>query len=212
MTTQIGKLKNPNEENDMNIEFESIHTDKKMSISEVIDMIPIGTEILLNLCCQRNWYSLKTRYIHVESDRILKENDKDYEIFCGICVSNLSEDHIDFFPKLKSYFCDVKNKYRKGVIITKIFPETTCFKTQVLKSGEIIKSIFGYTNDFEIIEETNRSITSLNDVRHILNLRPSLLQITTLNNSTFVCTSSNFVPEDKKLIEINNIKHKYLYE
>ena len=88
------------------------------------------------------------------------------------------------------------NIYKKQVLINHIFPETYAYKTQSLESGKIIKTIFGYNSNFELIKETHRVISSLEDVRYILSLKPDLIQITTTDETTFIY-SNNDEDEDK---------------
>ena len=186
MTTTIGKLKNPNESDENKLEFESKFTDRKLELSEVVDMIPIGTVLTLNMCRDRSWYKLKTEYVYIPSDKLEYSNKPDFEIFGGICVSNLNIQNNQ----------NNKNLYKKQVIINQVFPDTYAYKTQSLKSGQIIKTIFGYNSQFELIKETHRVILSLEDVRYILSLKPDLIQITTTDETTFIY-SNNDEDEDK---------------
>jgi len=174
-TTSVGKLKNPDENDESKLEFETKFTSRKLELSEVVDMIPIGTQITLNMCRDRAWYKLKTEYVNIPSERLEYIEKPDFEIFSGICVSNLYVQN------------DVVNDiYKKQVIINHIFPETYASKTQSLKSGQIIKTIFGYNSNFELIKETHRVISTLDDVRYILSLKPDLIQITTTDETTFM--------------------------
>ena len=214
ISTKIGKLKNPDEVDESLIEFEKIFTERKMDLSEIIDMVPIGTEINLNISRDLNWYMLKSKYIFVENERIPHVYPRitpyDYEIFAGLCVMNLDVAHFSLFDNLKCYENDYR--YKKQVIIVQVFPDSSAAKTQVLKAGHIIKSIIGYTTNFELIEETNRVISSLDDVRYILSLKPEQLQITTTDDSTFLIATSTIVKEDKNILSNYNISSPYILE
>jgi S1-C subfamily serine protease len=211
MSNKIGKLKNPDEVDETKIEFEKTFIDRKMDLSEIIDMVPIGTEINLNISRDLNWYMLKSKYVFVENDRISHVYPRitpyDYEIFAGICVMNLDEAHFPLFDNLK---CN--EKYKKEVIIVQVFPDTSASRTQVLKPGHLIKSIIGYTNNFELIPDTHCVIHSLEDVRHVLNFKPEQIQITTTDDSTFVISLATIIKEDKNTLSSYKINHKYLLE
>jgi len=208
---KIGILENPNETDINKIKFKTILTERKMEISEFMDMIPIGTEMILNICREKNWYRLKTKYLYIQSERIPRIYPRitplDYEIFAGICVSNLNMKHFDIFENLKT-----ENYYKNQVIITHIFPGTSVYKTGSLKSGLLIKSILGFDENFEQIKDTQRVISSLNDVRHILRSRPEQIQITTCEDFVFFVSLSTIMKEDKLLFETYEIKHKYILE
>ena len=91
-----------------------------------------------------------------------------------------------------------------------MFPNSSADRTQSLKVGHILKSIIGYNNQFELIEETNRCISTLDDVREILKLKPEMIQITTTDESTFLVTTSTTDKEDQEIMERYNISHEYL--
>ena len=216
MTNKIGMLKNVDEPDDTKIEFERIFTDRRMTLGEVMDMVPIGTKLTLNICREQNWYKLKTDYIFVESDRIPhiypRIHPYDYEIVAGICVCNLDMAHIQLFENLSCFLDDSKNRYQKHVVIVQVFPDTNAFKTQVLKPGHLIKSILGYNSNFELISDSHRAILSLEDVRHILHLRPDILQITTTDDCTFMVSASIFMKQDQNVLKNYQISHKYLFD
>ena len=192
-SNKIGKLKNPDEVDDTKLEFETIFTERKMELSEIMDMIPLGTNIVLNICRNQNWYKLKTKYIPMECSKIPRVC-KDYEILAGLCLVNLSEKFDYNFDGTSNHvrysITNYTDKYTRQVIIAQVFPGTSADKTQSLKSGHRIKSIIGYTSKFELIEETNRCISTLEDVREIMKLNPEIIQITATDDSTFMISVS----------------------
>lgn len=196
MSNKIGILKDPDEVDENKIEFDRILTDRKMELSEIMDIIPIGTNMVLNMCRSQTWYKLKTKYISMESGKIDKA-DNDYVFFAGLCVANLNLD-------------ESIDKYKKQVIIRQVFPTSSADKTQSLKSGQLIKSIIGYSSKFELVEETNRCISSLDDVREVLKLKPEMIQITTTDDNTFLITTSTIIKEDQDIMKKYNISHDYL--
>jgi len=68
MTNKIVKLKDPDELDETKIEFETIFTEKVLSLSEVMDMVPINSKLILNICRYQQWYNLKTVYIVMSSE------------------------------------------------------------------------------------------------------------------------------------------------
>lgn len=214
LTTKICKLKNPDESDDAKIEFEKILTERKMELSEVMDMVPIGTDITINLCRAGSWYKLKSKYISTPSERIPRVYPRitpyQYEIFAGLCLTNLDSSHFEIFENLSSFEQDPINRYRRYVIIVQVFSESSAGKSQILKAGHLIKSILAYDKNLELIADSNRIISSLDDVHHILHLRPTQLQITTTDDSTFLISTSTISKEDKDIISNYKINHKYL--
>ncbi len=190
-STNIGRLKNAVEADESKIEFDKIFTDRKLEISEIMDMVPIGAEIMLNICRlvdgQPMWYMLKTNYITMPMYRIPSIypiiNPIDYEIFGGMCVTNLSMEVLRSF-NMKA------DLYEKRVIIVQTFPNTTVYKTDAIREGYIIKSIYAFDKDSVLIKESHRQVQSLDDVRHILKLGGEFLQVNTLDDSTFMFSPS----------------------
>ena len=192
MTNKIVKLKDPDELDETKIEFETVFTEKVLSLSEVMDMVPINSNLILNICRNQQWYKLKTEYIVMSSERLTWESSG-YEILAGLCVANLTRDYLNIF--------NIEDEYRKSVIITEVFPT---HKVDILKPGQIIKSLLGYNSDFVLIESTHKIISNLNDIREIINLDPEYLQITTTDNSTYLFSYKTILEEDK----IIKIKYK----
>ena len=191
-STNIGRLKNPVEADETKINFEKIFTERKLEISEIMDMVPIGAEIMLNICRlvdgQPMWYMLKTNYITMPVYRIPYIypiiNPIDYEIFGGMCVTDLS------MEILKGYGIRV-DLYERRVIIVQTFPNTTVYKTDVIREGYIIKSIYAYDKDMVLIKESHRQLQSLDDLRSVLKLGGEFLQVNCMDDSTFIFSPSS---------------------
>tara|TARA_R110001599_G_scaffold333191_1_gene549041 strand:- start:293 stop:1732 length:1440 start_codon:yes stop_codon:yes gene_type:complete len=197
MSTTIGQLKNPDEIDENKLEFVSKYTDRKLHLSEIVDSIPIGTELTLNMCRDRNWYKLKTPYVHRASERLDYLCPKffpfEYHIFSGLCLTNLYDNH-------SLYKNDENNdKYKNQVVIAKIFEGSYAYKTQSLMEGQIIKSIYGYDSNFELIKETHKVISSLEDVKSILKIKPDYVQITTTEDYTFINSLTDALKEDTEI-------------
>ncbi|GAH09292.1 unnamed protein product, partial [marine sediment metagenome] len=106
MTNKIVKLKDPDELDETKIEFETVFTEKVLSLSEVMDMVPINSKLILNICRNQQWYKLKTEYIVMSSERLTWESSG-YEILAGLCVANLTRDYLNIF--------NIEDEYRKSV-------------------------------------------------------------------------------------------------
>lgn len=220
MSTKIGKLKNPNEADESKIEFEKIFTDRKMEISEIMDMVPVGNDIMLNMCRfndegKPTWYMLKTKYMYTPNERIPylfpTITPIDYEIFAGLCITNLNMNVMKEFKELKCYRNDLNNLYKPQVIIVHIFPETGAYKTDSIKTGSLIKSFFGYNTNMELLKDSHRAIQSLEDIRHVLRLRPEYIEITCNDNSVFLFSTSSVQKEDSLIFQKYNITKPYIF-
>ena len=200
MTYQIGTLKDPAKYEDME-KFEKVFSVRSLSLDELMDIIPINTNIGFNLCRNGQWFNGKSVYKHVVSDRIVSKDKLDYEIFAGLCCCNLSQEHIKIFDL---------NEDESQVVITHTFPESTNGKIGILKPGFIVKSILGYDKKGELIKDSYRPIKELEDVRHVLRIRPDQLQITTTDNSVLFLKTSTIIREDRTIMNNHHIRHNYL--
>jgi hypothetical protein len=64
----------------------------KRSLSEIVDSIPIGSNITLQICRNRTWYRLHSQNLPIK-DRIYNLPhyiSMDYELFCGMCILEMS--------------------------------------------------------------------------------------------------------------------------
>ena len=179
--------------------------DRKMSFSEIVDMIPIGSKLNLEICRNKEWYLVESKHTFKESNRLTRSYPRlesiDYEIFAGICCTNLDMIHVDYFDNLLLYARTAKNRYKKRVVICQVFPDTSAMRTQVLKPGQLIKSI------------NNTPVETLDDIRKILRTLPNEISIMTIDNSLFIVSTNTVISEDKKAIKNYNIRnHNYLLE
>ena len=167
-------------------------SDRKMGLSEIADMIPIGSKIRLQICRGNRWYILSATYKHVETERISRSYPQiipiDYEVFAGICVANLSLEltrAFDFQCIMKSDKC----KYREWVVICQVFPNTAAGRTQTLRAGDIISKLNG------------KDIMNLNDIREIIHTKPDALTIETKEKAMFVVDTSEVANEDTDVMK-----------
>ena len=209
MSTKIGKLKNPDEIDENKLEFDITFTERKMHLSEIIDMVPLGTEINCSLCREGNWYMLKTTFVSINSERLPyifpTITPIDYQVIGGLCLTNLTMQHLDLYDNLKCYN-DLQNLYKHQVIIVQVFPESNAYKTGSLKEGMLIKSILAYDSNFDLNKQSHVVISNLSDVRRILDLKPEYLQIVTTDDSVFLFSVPSIVKEDTMIKERYFIK------
>ena len=175
---------------------------RKMHLSEVMDMVPIGAPLSMHICRNKEWYVIEAHYIYKSMDRLShfypRLEPMDYEIFAGICCSNLNLSHLDKYEKLDCYLTRDKNRYKPRVVICQVFPDTTAFKTQVLEAGDIIRRI------------NNQKIQSLDDIRRILLDRPTDIHIETKQKSYFMVGLNTVISEDLRVLKNFNIRKEYL--
>lgn len=178
--------------------------ERKLSLAEIMDMVPIGAELNLEICRNKEWYMVQAKHVYKASNRIPNSYQRlepiDYEIFGGLCCANLNMCHVDAYPNLLNYIKSDKKRYQKRVIICQVFPDTTAYRTQSLKEGDLIDKI----NDVQINE--------LEDIRKILRNKPENIQIETINKNFFIVLTDSVIAEDKKAMKNFNIcHHKYIF-
>ena len=179
--------------------------ERKMSFSEIVDMIPIGADMSVEICRDQMWYLVESSHTYKESKRISRAYPRiepiDYEIFAGLCCANLDMIHVDNFDNLTMFDKEAKNRYSKHVVICQVFPDTTTAKTQVLKKGHIIEELNG------------EKLETLEDIRKILRGRPNMITVKTKDTSYFMVSTKSVIPEDKRAMKNFNIRnHNYLLD
>lgn len=178
---------------------------RKMSFAEIMDMVPIGTKLNMEISRNGEKYMLQAKHVYKESDRIPRYYPRlepiDYEIFAGLCCANLDMSHVDCFDNLENYSRRAENRYKRKVVVCQVFPDTCAYKTQVLKQGHLINTLNG------------EKISTLDDIRRILRNKPKEIMIETDDNSFFIASTESIIPEDKKAMKKFNIKdHNYLLD
>lgn len=179
--------------------------DRKMTFAEIMDMVPIGTELNVEICRDQEWYLVEARHVYKDSDRVPRVYPRldpiDFEIFAGLCCANLNMTHVDSFDNLALFTRNAKNRYSKKVVICQVFPDTAASRTQVLQMGHIIEELNG------------EKIETLDDIRKILRGRPDMISIKTKDDSYFIVATESVIPEDKRAMKNFNIRnHNYLLD
>lgn len=181
-------------------------TDRRLSIKEFFDMIPIHTKLYMKVCRNRQWYRLNSVYspisdIYVISKLELKLQPIEYDIFCGMCISPLtinyllSSDVVD--NDLQSY-AKGKKKYKPYLVVTQVFPNTSISKANAVEAGDIIKMING------------RRVRTMEDLRSAVLEKNEMISITTTKRSFFVCNRECVIKQDlftMKNFSITNYTH-----
>ena len=179
--------------------------DRKMSFSEIMDMVPIGTSMALEICREGKWYLVETMHEFKDTNRVPRVYPRiepiDYEIFAGLCCANLDMTHVDSFDNLDLFTQNAENRYRKRVVICQVFPDTAAAKTQVLQMGHLIEEL------------NSEPIQTLDDIRKILRTKPEIITIKTKDDSFFMVATETVIPEDKRAMKNFNIRnHNYLLD
>jgi S1-C subfamily serine protease len=134
-------------------------------LKEIFDMIPIGTKIKLTII--RNDDLKETKEIqykftpcNIKRNLLTTFEKFEYVLFCGMCISQLTENHLIFHnsEELESYFED-NERFKNFLIITKIFPNTQAYRSQIFSTNMILDKI----NDkkVETIKELRDVIASM---------------------------------------------------
>ena len=192
VSTNIGRLEKADETDETKIAFAKIFTERKMELSEIMDMIPIGADISLNMCRNLEWYMVNSKYVHTTVYRVpsvypnLLKNGIDYEIFGGMCITNLSMEVMNAF----NIVGELSDQYDRRLIIVQVFPGTLAHKTDSVKEGEMIKSVFAYDKDMVLLQDSFKQIESLDDLRDIAKMKAEYFQINCIDNSTFLFSPS----------------------
>lgn len=124
--------------------------ERRLSLAEVTDMIPIGAHVHLQICRNENdsskWYRLDSQYLPRKSDRIPRLlprfQDVDYEVFAGICVVPISLNILEDIEQLRRYLRYDQQRFGRCLVITQIFPKNNMSKPP-FGEGEILTEVNG---------------------------------------------------------------------
>lgn len=177
-------------------------TSRRLDIAELVDMIPIGAKLILQICRRGKWYRLISHHNAVADINripllIPKLTPFTYGIFAGMCCTEVSINLLKKFGKLRAYLCPDERKYGRYVVITQIFPGTTTAKSDVFFEGDILDSVNGV-----IIDSLERLVTVLAE-------DPHKLIITVRNGSIMVLDTDTARQEDTKTMDNFAIEERY---
>lgn len=172
---------------------------RKLTLSEIADMLPIGAHLKFELCRENdaggNWFKLTTFHKHLNDIYRLPTiypsiHPYDYEIFAGLLCMPLDTAHLSLFPSLQSL---VDYRYNRSLIIVRIFPHSLLAKTQTFCPGLLLSEI------------NKTPVSSLRSLRKILALKPPALTLKTSNKSFFVITLTQAIDDDKLSQQLFNL-------
>ena len=130
-------------------------------LKEIFDMIPIGTEIKLTILRDNNEIIKEIKYNYtpcIMKRRILTAFENfEYVLFCGMCISQLTENHLNFYntDDLQSYFED-DDRFKNFLIITKIFPNTQAYRSQIFNKNIILSKV------------NNKTVQTIKDLKDVI--------------------------------------------
>lgn len=175
---------------------------RNITLKEIVDIIPINSNIKLKLWRNNVEYLMETAYIKSDIEPLVYKSFRfeplDYEIIAGLCITQLTLNHIDYNDKLLKY-SQGKNRYVKKLLIVNIFPDTEASKTKSLNVGMFIKKINGI--DVETLEDLKNIITNIKD---------EILYISSNKNVIFAVDIKQMILEDRATIENFQINHRYI--
>lgn len=196
---------------DLTITYNNSISDRKLSIKELFDNIPIGTTITINICrqdsklCQLNkcgLFSINTTFQYVPSNirypiypRI---EPYKYEIIAGMSIGELTINYIAFDDSLEGYAKGYK-RYDPVLVVNQIFPNTTASHIRVFKEGSIIKEINGL------------KVTTISELKTTILNSSDYITFVGKDREKFVIKKSDAIFEDLALLKEFNINnYKYL--
>ena len=119
--------------------------DRILNLSEVIDLIPIPSTLLLQ------FYTAEAKcpvarvsvdYKPREVYRLAKAQPMiqpfDFEIIAGLCIMPFMVDHKEFSAKLECYYAKGANRYRARLIVCQIFPGTEASRVKSVEQGDLL--------------------------------------------------------------------------
>jgi S1-C subfamily serine protease len=129
--------------------------DHQLSLQELMDMIPLDTNIKINLWRynkdkkKAENLNMSTKYEYVQSNVILtilpRWEPVEYVIVAGLCISQLYRNHNEFFNELDPYINGKKSE-KPWLIITQVFSNSTINSLHGFAKGDILTHV----NDKEV--------------------------------------------------------------
>lgn len=190
-------------------------SERKISIKELFDMIPIGQDITIHICraadgacdvTQGNCgiYAITTQFMSIPSTirnpiypRITPYK---YEIVAGMSIGELTINHINREENLNNY-AKGKKRYEPVLVVNQIFPDTTAYHTRVFKEGSIISQVNG------------KKMASIEDLRRVLCESTDYLIFVGKDHDKFVVKKEVAIQEDLAALEQFDLTaYKYIFK
>lgn len=192
-STTVGKLINPEDKNpsEETWKFETNLTNRKLELDEIMDMIPLNSNMSLYICRDKSWDILNTVYKYIDNERLqyispifnkLSEEEKYLELD-HVTFSNLYLEHAEMYDGIINNTDDL---FVPKVIILDISPESSAYKTQSLSSGQIVKTVAAYDEKLDIIKEMYIIPTTIKDIKNIIDKNPFQISITTTDETIHI--------------------------
>jgi S1-C subfamily serine protease len=137
---------------------------RKISIKEIFDTLPIGAPVSLvvyrspalsstsnsipSLPVQSacSWYKIAGEFQFVSSTVRTRLYPRftpfQYKIIAGLCIVELTLNHLEFYPNLRSYGKGPK-RFKSKLIITQVFPDTAAASLNNFREGISLKTVNG---------------------------------------------------------------------
>ena len=155
--------------------FDITNVERKLSFRELIDMVPLGANITWNFIGeaeskqqQKSWgrwdvyskYSPSKNFIPAQY-RFLHFEPLDFEIFGGLCVADLCMNHKIMLSETQQKYLKGDYKFKRHVIVTFVFSDTSANETRGIVMGDILRSINGV--EINTIEDVREVLSRLKD-------------------------------------------------
>ncbi|CAH6418917.1 Trypsin peptidase [uncultured virus] len=181
---------------------------RKLTLKEVLDLIPIGNKLQLRIWRDKKEYAINTTFnrVVVEGKEPLHERSLfyepiDYEIVGGLCITPLTLNYIKSDSDLEDYGKG-KKKYERYLVIVQVLPGTEASRTKSLGPGLVIDEINGVK--VRTLEELRKVVRSIpKDGTFIVKM---------MKGEVFAVTVEQMVREDMaamKAVEVP-VNHPYL--
>lgn len=168
---------------------------RKISIKELFDMIPIGSNVTINTC-KNSFTALFSVVPSTIRCKIYPHfTPFKYMIIAGLCIGELTVNHINELIDLDEYNKGYK-KYKRKLIVNQVFPNTIASQVQVFKTSTIIKSV----NDVEV--------STIEELKSAISLRNDYIVIISEDDDRLILTYEEAAKDDKHSIELFNISTK----
>jgi len=184
---------------------------KKLNINELLDAITNHSELELTLSRNNKIITYKTEADNKENTGVVSilpmYRTVDWEICLGCCFTPLNIDLVKISGIKSSnsdienlhYFLTDKNREKKWIALTHIFPTSDTYKSHILKNGEI--GVNTHIN--------NTNVTTMDELRTELNKNIGKYITVDFENGKRMVVSDinkNARKIDKKIYEENKIK------
>jgi len=184
--------------------------DTKFVIKQVFDFIKNGAKLKLTVYRknERGRTVLECPFLKNDTVYFNKIKQSEFEKFdyifcCGMCIGELTFNHVqgDMTGGDLSKYIEGKNRFKKFLIINKIFPGTEISRNEIFKNGDILKSVNGV------------EVSSIEDLRNAIKKNGEKIKFVNEDNTTIVVSRNNYKDENEKIYKqiVGNNTFESLY-